>query len=54
VEELSPKRYDDSSEQVNLATGHSARDIFELLDSKTYLSRLKLLPWALGLNILNP
>jgi hypothetical protein len=36
-----------------LATGHSAR-VFELLDGKTYLSRLKLLRWALGLNILNP
>jgi hypothetical protein len=52
VEELSPKGYDDSMNK--LATGHSARDIFELLDSKNIFIELKLLPWALGLNILNP
>jgi hypothetical protein len=46
VEELSPKGYDDSSEQVNFGYRTFCQRYFELLDSKTYLSRLKLLPWA--------
>jgi hypothetical protein len=46
--ELSPKGYDDSSEQVNFGYRTFCQRYFELLDSKTYLSRLKLLPWALA------
>jgi uncharacterized FAD-dependent dehydrogenase len=36
-----------------LATGHSARDIFELLDRKKIFIEAKPLPWALELNIHN-
>ena len=35
-----------------LATGHSARDIFKLLDKKSIEIKTNLLPWELELNIL--
>jgi uncharacterized FAD-dependent dehydrogenase len=46
--ELSPKKGIRFLRQINLATGHSARDIFELLDRKNIFIEAKAFAWALG------
>lgn len=44
--------YEHRTEQVILATGHSARDIYELLDAKGILIEAK--PFALGVRVEHP
>lgn len=44
--------YEHRAEQVILATGHSARDIYELLDAKQILIEAK--PFALGVRVEHP
>lgn len=49
---LSDTVYEHRTEQVILATGHSARDIYELLDAKGILIEAK--PFALGVRVEHP
>lgn len=49
---LSDTVYEHRTEQVVLATGHSARDIYELLDAKGILIEAK--PFALGVRVEHP